>query len=196
MQLHALCAMGFGAEAIPAKATTRFFFRQRRKEAVMANWHKISALPKHAPLNAVYRQPTGYRSFLGGYIWAWADAQGQYLGESNAVPVNMCGETTKPGEKVEPGEVVIGPEEIAELEGKPVQYWIVRGKPWVSLGQTLSVSIFSSRISEPSPETEVFSGPFLSYDEASSRRMLKSIQEGEAPQLESCRKYLEEKWAV
>ena len=101
--------------AVPADQ--RFFvFRQRRKEAVMRDWQKITTLPKHAPLNAAYGQPTGYRSFLGGSIWAWADAEGRYLGESNAVPANMCGEKTKPGKEEKPGKIVIDAEEIAKLE--------------------------------------------------------------------------------
>lgn len=160
----------------------------------MRDWQKITTLPKHAPLNAAYGQPTGYRSFLGGSIWAWADAEGRYLGESNAVPANMCGEKTKPGKEEKPGKIVIDAEEIAKLEGRPLQYWIVRGEPRLSLGQTLSIRLFYSRIGVPPSSTQVFSGPFLDYEEASSRCMLRGIQEGELPHLKCLQEHLEEKW--
>jgi hypothetical protein len=70
-------------------------------------WTTRNPLPIHAPPNAAYGRRTGLKSFLGGTVWEWADAEGRSLGESNSVPANTVGECSRPGQVREPKEVVI-----------------------------------------------------------------------------------------
>ncbi len=77
------------------------------------DWQHCSRLPDHAPRNAVYGRVSGWYATLGGVVWNWADKDGRDLGDSNAVPPNIYGETTRPGEHVEPGPQIVDPATIA-----------------------------------------------------------------------------------
>ena len=69
----------------------------------------------HAPRGAWAGAATNSRSFLGGTVWRWIDKAGREMGESNAVPPNIYGETTQPGGEGRSGRVLLTPAEIEQV---------------------------------------------------------------------------------
>ena len=70
----------------------------------------------HAPTGAWAGSPTNSRSFLGGTVWKWVDEEGREIGESNAIPPNIYGETTKSGAPARtPGRRILNQKEIARV---------------------------------------------------------------------------------
>lgn len=93
------------------------FLMEEQRRAYLTPWGRVTGA-SWEPEGAVFRRPTKDRSFLGGPIWEFADAEGRSLGEANAVPANTHGERSEVRPFREPGRVVMRPRDVAEPEGR------------------------------------------------------------------------------